>query len=59
MATAEDLMLMRLIAGRPRDADDVDRIVSRQADALDWDYLMATGGELQEAVSQDRPTSTT
>jgi hypothetical protein len=25
----------------------------RQAGNLDWDYLLSTGGELQEAVSQD------
>lgn len=38
-ATAEDLILHKLFAGRPRDREDVLGIVRRQGDALDWSYL--------------------
>ena len=53
VATAEDLILMKLLAARPRDTDDASRIVARQADSLDWDYLLETGAELEEALSLD------
>ena len=53
VVTAEDLILMKLLASRPRDTEDVHRIVQRQGDALDWDYLLETGRQLQEAVDQD------
>lgn len=53
VATAEDLILLKLIAGRPRDTDDITGIVARQRDSLDWDYLFRTGEALQEAVAQD------
>ena len=35
----EDLILLKLKAGRPRDFDDVLSVVSRQGDKLDGDYL--------------------
>lgn len=38
-ATAEDLILHKLFAARPRDREDVVGIVRRQGDALDWVYL--------------------
>ncbi len=53
VATAEDLILLKLLAGRPRDTDDIAGIVARQHDSLDWDYLFRTGEALQEAVAQD------
>jgi hypothetical protein len=53
VATAEDLLLMKLLAGRPRDTDDAHRLVARQGKSLDWDYLINVGRELEEAVSQD------
>lgn len=53
VASAEDLILMKLLAARPRDTADVDGIVGRQRGALDWKYLFQTGGELQEAVGID------
>lgn len=52
MATAEDLILMKLVAGRPRDMDDVAGVVETHPD-LDWDYLFETGAGLQRALSQD------
>jgi hypothetical protein len=53
IATAEDLLLLKLIAGRPRDTDDAFRIVVKQADALDWSYLEETGADLQKSLARD------
>lgn len=38
-ATAEDLILHKLFAGRPRDREDALGVVRRQAEKLDWSYL--------------------
>ena len=43
-ATAEDLILLKLFAGRPRDIEDARSVVRRQ-NALDWPYLERWGGE--------------
>ncbi len=45
-AAAEDLILHKLLAGRPRDFEDIQGIVSRKGDELDWDYLEEWGREL-------------
>ncbi len=38
-ATAEDLILHKLFAGRPRDEEDALSVVRRKAGELDWAYL--------------------
>lgn len=38
-ATAEDLILHKLFAGRARDIEDVEGVVRRNSAALDWSYL--------------------
>ncbi|MCI0434399.1 MAG: nucleotidyltransferase family protein [Gemmatimonadetes bacterium] len=38
-ATAEDLVLHKLFAGRPRDIEDAKGVVRRKGDGLDWEYL--------------------
>jgi len=38
-ATAEDLLIHKLFAGRSRDLEDAEGIVRRQAGRLDWVYL--------------------
>ena len=53
VATAEDLLLMKVLADRPRDAEDARRIVDRQGPNLDWAYVLEMGRQLQEAISQD------
>ena len=53
VVTSEDLILMKVLAGRPRDTDDVRNIMLRQGSALDWNYLLETGRQLQQAVDQD------
>jgi len=53
VATAEDLLLMKVLAGRPRDAEDGRSIALKQGPKLDWDYVLETGKALQDAVGQD------
>jgi len=53
IATAEDLLLMKVLAGRPRDLEDAKNIVWRRARDLDWPYVLETGRQLQEALGQD------
>lgn len=38
-ATAEDLILHKLFAGRARDIEDVEGIIRRKGAELDWDYV--------------------
>lgn len=38
-ATAEDLLLHKLFAGRPRDLEDAAGVVRRRGPELDWEYL--------------------
>ncbi|MBA7643098.1 hypothetical protein ES703_50809 [subsurface metagenome] len=53
VATAEDLILMKLCAGRQRDMDDISRLVKLRGKDLDWEYLIKIGRELQRALAQD------
>ena len=38
-ASAEDLILLKLFAGRQRDVEDAQSVVDRQGSRLDWGYL--------------------
>ena len=53
MASAEDLIILKLTADRPRDTNDASRIVLGQREDLDRDYLFKTGRDFQEALGQD------
>lgn len=53
LATAEDLLIMKLLAGRPRDHQDVTGIIAVQGDSLDWDYCHKTASQLSAAVDMD------
>jgi hypothetical protein len=53
IATSEDLILMKVLAVRPRDMADAQGIVARHKERLDWDYLLTTGRDLQEAAGVD------
>lgn len=44
-ASAEDLILHKLFAGRPRDLDDALGVVRRKGEELDWGYLERWVGE--------------
>ncbi len=39
IASAEDLILHKLFAGRARDLEDVHGVLRRKARDLDWDYM--------------------
>lgn len=45
-ATAEDLLLHKLFAGRPRDIEDAAGVVRRKGRDLDWDYIHDWAQEL-------------
>ena len=51
-ATAEDLILLKLFAGRPRDIEDARSVVRRQR-ALDWRYLVRWGGEFSSIEGRE------
>jgi hypothetical protein len=53
VATAEDLLIMKVLAGRPQDEQDVTGLVSAQGERLDWDYCLAVATELGESLGQD------
>lgn len=38
-ATAEDLIIHKLFAGRARDIEDVEGVIRRKGEDLDWEYL--------------------
>jgi predicted nucleotidyltransferase len=38
-ATAEDLLVHKLFAGRPRDLEDAVSVIRRQGDRIDWAYV--------------------
>ena len=44
-ATAEDLIIHKLFAGRPRDIEDAAGVVRRKGLDLDWDYLRRWAAE--------------
>ena len=53
VATAEDLLIMKILAGRPRDQQDVEGIVNAQGESLDWEYCLRTAQLLGDAIDQD------
>jgi hypothetical protein len=52
VASAEDLIVMKLLAGRPKDADDVGAIVRAYADRLDRPYIEQILTRLEEGLGQ-------
>jgi hypothetical protein len=53
VATAEDLLILKLLAGRPQDEEDIRGLLIAQGEGLDWDYCLKTATELGEAVGQE------
>jgi hypothetical protein len=53
VATAEDLVIMKILAGRPQDDQDLCGLVIAQGDKLDWEYCIRVADELGEAIGQD------
>lgn len=52
VACAEDLVAMKILAGRPKDIDDAEAIVGATANALDVELIRATVRLLEEALDQ-------
>lgn len=52
-ATAEDLVLLKLFAGRARDIDDVRSVIDRQGERLDWTYLERWAREFAEIPGRE------
>jgi hypothetical protein len=46
--TAEDLIVLKAFADRPKDWLDIDGILIRQSASLDWDYVRAQLAPLAE-----------
>jgi hypothetical protein len=53
VATAEDLIIMKALAGRPRDDDDVRGMFVAQGDRLDWNYCQNMADELGRSIDVD------
>jgi hypothetical protein len=53
VATAEDLVIMKVLAGRPQDEQDLQGLAIAQGSSLDWDYCLYVAKELGEAIDQD------
>lgn len=53
VATAEDLLIMKVLAGRPQDEQDLTGIVMAQGAALDWAYCLGVAADLGKAIDQD------
>jgi hypothetical protein len=53
VATAEDVLLMKMLAARPRDVEDAKGVVARRGHDIDWRYVVRTARDLQDALGQD------
>jgi hypothetical protein len=53
VAAAEDLVVMKVLAGRRKDEDDVVAVLSAQRGKLDLDLIRRTLRDLTEALAQD------
>jgi hypothetical protein len=52
VATAEDLVVMKVLAGRPKDMDDVVAVLAAQASSMDLEYVRDTVAALEAALGQ-------
>ena len=52
-ASAEDLVLHKLFAGRPRDIEDAEGIVRRKGRDLDWAYIRRWAMEFSEVPGRE------
>jgi hypothetical protein len=50
--SAEDLVIFKLFAFRPRDVLDVEGVATRQRAALDWEYIARNLRPLAEVKEQ-------
>ena len=52
VVSAEDLIVMKVLAGRPRDLDDVSVIIHVRGHELDWQRVRTTLGLLEGALAR-------
>jgi hypothetical protein len=52
VATTEDLIIFKILAGRPQDEQDLQGLVVAQAENIDWDYCLKIAADLGEAIGQ-------
>lgn len=52
VASAEDLVVMKVFAGRPRDWEDVRGILIRQGASLSWETIWAVLPELLNVIEE-------
>jgi len=53
VASAEDLVLHKLFAGRPRDLEDAAGVVQRKGDTMDWEYLRGAAGGFRDVPGRE------
>jgi hypothetical protein len=53
VATTEDLVIMKALAGRPQDDQDLRGMLTAQSHRMDWEYCLQMATDLGEAVGQD------
>lgn len=53
VATPEDLIVLKVLAGRPQDVQDINGIVAIHAERLDWEYCLTAAKRLEPAVDTD------
>jgi predicted nucleotidyltransferase len=52
-ATAEDLVIHKLFAARPRDLEDIEGIVRRKGGSMDWAYLERWVAEFAQVLGRE------
>ena len=53
VASVEDLLVMKALAGRPQDEEDIRGLVAAGGDTIDWDRCLAVAEALGSAVDID------
>lgn len=53
VVTIEDLLVMKALAGRPQDEEDIRGIVALHNDSIDWERCLGTAGDLGRAIDID------
>ncbi len=57
VCSAEDLIIHKAIAGRPRDLEDIQGVIYRHKDTLDTRYIKAWLSEFSALYETDQPTA--
>lgn len=53
VVVVEDLLVMKALAGRPQDEQDIRGLIAAQRDAIDWHRCLTLARQLGEAVDLD------